>query len=303
MKAHISKQAPVAASVAVVAAFTLGASAADTTNWLDHTISPVSNPILFEDPKINSEVHPVYMWHFLPDTFTYNGGKAPLGGQVQVSALQLRYAVNDRLAIIATKDGYIQFQPDHTLPHGYGFADLGAGLKYNLIRDDGNQVLVTPGFTITVPTGSTSVYMGRGSGEWNVFVSAEKGSGPFHVTGNLGFNVPNNFALQTAEMHYSLQLDCYVSQYFIPFVVGNGYTILSEGNRNLINGVPLNTELYDLIDSGSTGAGGTTQLTFGGGFRTRIVKNLDVGVAYEAGVVAPVGIFAARATADLVWRF
>jgi hypothetical protein len=224
---------------------------------------------------------------------------------VQVFAVQLRYAINDRLAVIATKDGYIEIQPQHSgiVPHSYGFADLAAGLKYQLVNDESNQVLVTPGFTLTLPTGSTAVYQGRGSGVWNLFVSAEKGSGPFHLTGNLGFNIPDNFALQTAQLHYSLQLDCFVGQYFIPFAVANGYTILSDGNRNLIQGVQLNTELYDLINSGSTDAAGSTQLTFGGGFRTRFTHNVDAGVAYEVGVVKPVGIFASRLTADVVWRF
>ncbi|MGC9940828.1 MAG: hypothetical protein ABSE48_03280 [Verrucomicrobiota bacterium] len=316
MKKHnLGKTGPAGACALILAATTISALAADSTNtlvasdndnasWLDKTISPVSNPILFEDPKIDSEVHPIYMFHFLPDTFEINGGaKVPMGGQVQVAAVQLRYAINDRLAIIATKDGYIEFQPDHTLAHHYGFADLAAGLKYALINDASDQVIVTPGFTLTVPTGSTAVYQGKGSGEWNVFVSAEKGWSNFHITGNVGFNIPDNLALQTAQLHYSLQLDYYVHQYFIPFFAVNGYTILSEGHRNLIEGVPLNTELYDLINSGSTAAGGTTQFTVGGGFRTRFTKNVDAGVAYEAGVVDPVGIFDARVTTDLIWRF
>ena len=306
MKKHIRKSGQTGAFALVLATATMGAAAAGTTSWLDQTISPVSNPILFEDPKINSEVHPIYMDHILPDSFEYiNGKTVPLGGQVQVFAVQLRYAINDRLAVIATKDGYIEIQPQHSgiVPHSYGFADLAAGLKYQLVNDESNQVLVTPGFTLTLPTGSTAVYQGRGSGVWNLFVSAEKGSGPFHLTGNLGFNIPDNFALQTAQLHYSLQLDCFVGQYFIPFAVANGYTILSDGNRNLIQGVQLNTELYDLINSGSTDAAGSTQLTFGGGFRTRFTHNVDVGVAYEVGVVKPVGIFASRLTADVVWRF
>jgi hypothetical protein len=306
MKKHIRKSGQTGAFALVLATATMGAAAAGTTSWLDQTISPVSNPILFEDPKINSEVHPIYMDHILPDSFEYiNGKTVPLGGQVQVFAVQLRYAINDRLAVIATKDGYIEIQPQHSgiVPHSYGFADLAAGLKYQLVNDESNQVLVTPGFTLTLPTGSTAVYQGRGSGVWNLFVSAEKGSGPFHLTGNLGFNIPDNFALQTAQLHYSLQLDCFVGQYFIPFAVANGYTILSDGNRNLIQGVQLNTELYDLINSGSTDAAGSTQLTFGGGFRTRFTHNVDAGVAYEVGVVKPVGIFASRLTADVVWRF
>jgi hypothetical protein len=243
------------------------------------------------------------MYHFLPTTIDYYGGKAALGGQVQVMAVQLRYAVNDRLAIISTKDGYIEFQPDHTLAHHYGFADVAAGLKYALISDPDAQLIVTPGFTIILPTGSTDVYQGYGGAEWNIFLSAEKGFNNFHITGNAGFRLPDNFAEQTAQLHYSLQLDYYANQYFIPFFAANGYTILSDGNRNLIQGVPLNTELYDLINSGSTEARGTTQFTVGGGVRSRLVKNVDVGVSYEAGVVDPVGIFDSRITADVIWRF
>jgi hypothetical protein len=146
------------------------------------------------------------------------------------------------------------------------------------------------------------VFQARGSGEWNAFVSAEKGFDQLHLTANGGLIIPNNFGENTAQLHYSLQADYYVCQYFIPFAVANGYTILSNGNHNQLP-VSLNTEGYDLINFGSTDTSGTTQMTIGGGVRSRIVKNVDVGIAYEAGVVNPVGIFESRITADAVWRF
>jgi hypothetical protein len=292
------------AAALLLAATTAGVSAADNgPSWLDDTISPVANPIYFEDPNITSEVRPVYMYHMLPDTFNFAGGSVPLGGQVQVMAVQARYALTDRLALIATKDGYIEFQPDHSLTHRYGWGDVAAGLKYALVDDKDKELLVTPGLSVTVPTGSTDVWQGRGSGDENIFVSAEKGFDKFHVTGNVGVIIPNDFSQNTAQLHYSLQLDYHFCQYFTPFFAMNGYTILSDGNQKLLGAVPLNTEGYDLINFGSTQASGTTQLTVGGGFRTRLVKNVDVGVAYEAGIVDPVGIFDSRVTADLIWRF
>lgn len=303
MKSKLNIAGQTGAAALVLAAGTAAVNGADNTGWLDNTISPVANPIYFEDAKITSEVRPVYMYHMLPDTFDFAGGKVPLGGQVQVMALQVRYALTDRLAIIATKDGYIQFQPDHTLANKYGWGDIAAGLKYALVDDQDNQLLVTPGFTVTVPTGSTDVWQGRGSGEENVFLSAEKGFDKFHASANVGVRVPNDFSQNTAQLHYSLQLDYYVCQYFIPFVALNGNTILSDGNQKLLGVVPLNTEGYDLINFGSTQASGTTQLTLGGGFRTRIVKNVDIGASYEAGVVDPVGIFDSRVTVDVIWRF
>ena len=198
----------IAGSAAVLAAAlaTTGSAAGNTpASWLDNTISPVANPIYFEDPKVTSEVHPVYMYHFLPDTFYYKGGSLALGGQVQVTAVQLRYALTDRLGLIATKDGYIEFQPSKNLPHEYGWADLAAGLKYELVDDEDNQFLLTPGFTLTIPTGCRNVFQNHGSGEWNLFVSAEKGWDKFHLTGNAGFRLPDNFAEETAQLKDDLQ--------------------------------------------------------------------------------------------------
>jgi opacity protein-like surface antigen len=301
----MKSQIKIAGQVAVLtASMTVAARAADNaqTNWLDNTISPVANPIYFEDPNVTSEVRPIYMYNSLPNTFHYSGGSVPLGGQVQVTALQIRYALTDRLGLIASKDGYIEFQPKNTLGHGYGWADLAAGLKYELIVDQQNQFILTPGFTFTVPTGSRDVYQGDGSGEWNLFASAEKGFDQLHLTANAGFIIPDNFAENTSQLHFSGQADYHVSQYFIPFVVANGYTILSNGNHNELP-VPLNTEGYDLINFGSKDASGTTQFSVGGGARSRVVKNVDVGVSYEVGVGNSVGIFHTRITADLIWRF
>jgi hypothetical protein len=307
LMARITTTVAALAAGGLLPTLTLSAAEPDAAEaaWKDKLITPVTNPIYFEDPRITSEVRPIFMQHWFPNTFDYSGGSVPLGGDAQVYALQLRLALTEKLALIATKDGYIQLKPGGALQanHGYGWADVAAGLKYALVDNAEKELLVTPGFTITVPVGSHSVLQGDGSGEWNLFVSGSKGWKDFHVTGNLGFRIPNNFGEQTAQAHYSLQLDYHVHDYFIPFFAVNGYTILSDGNNLLLGAVPLNTEMYDLINFGSTDAAGTTQLTVGGGFRSRLRKNLDLGCAYEVGVVDPVGIFDSRVTVDMIWRF
>ena len=293
------------AAAALTTSLAIGTAQAQSPpmDWKVNTISPVANPIYFEDPQINSEVRPLYMNHRLPGTFHFQGGTVPLGGEIEVYAVQLRYAINDRLAIIATKDGYIESEADHTLPHSYGWGNITAGLKYALIDDKEDHFILTPGFTTEIPVGTHGVFQGRGGGLWNVFASAEKGWSDFHVTGNLGFLLPNNYHAQTAQAHYSLQLDYYTCQYFIPFVVGNAYTVLSEGKNKLLGAVDLNTELADLSDFGSTKAEGRTQAIVGLGFRSRLLKNLDIGFAYEYGVSNPQGIFKDRFTTDLIFRF
>jgi len=259
-------------------------------DWKTETIAPVANPLYFEDAIIRSEIRPIYAYHRIDSGFVTKGGTA------DVYALQLRWAVTDRLAIIATKDGYMDL---HTpgIGNPNGWLNVAAGLKYALIDDKANQFILTPGFTFEIPLGSSQVFQGDGNGEWNAFVSAEKGFGKFHVLANLGIRVPNDSAFST-EIHYSLQADYFVCRYFIPFVVANGYNPVSNGNR-----IGLTSEGYDVINFGSSKAKGSTQLTVGGGFRSRLLDNVDLGIAYEKAVVAPNGLTDDRFTVDFCIRF
>jgi hypothetical protein len=44
-------------------------------------------------------------------------------------------------------------------------------------------------------------------------------------------------------------------------------------------------------------------VTFAAGFRSRLLKDVDVGFAYETSVTSPRGLFDNRYTVDLIWRF
>lgn len=260
-------------------------------DWKEHTISPVANPIFFEDPIIRSEIRPIFAYHRIDSGFVTGDGDA------QLYAVQLRYAITDRLAFIATQDGYFDVHTD-ALGDINGWMDLAAGFKYALIDDVANQFILTPGFTFFIPLGDDEVFQGRGSGEWNVFVSAEKGFNDFHLTGNLGLRFPHDTDEQSTILHYSLMADYYVSRWFIPFVVANGWTVLAEGNN-----IPLSSEGYDVINFGSSLADGVTQMTLGGGFRSRLLDNVDFGFAYEKAVISPEGLTDDRFTFDVCIRF
>jgi opacity protein-like surface antigen len=58
-----------------------------------------------------------------------------------------------------------------------------------------------------------------------------------------------------------------------------------------------------VINFGSSGASGVTQMTLGGGFRTRLTDNMDFGVAYEKAILSPEGLTDDRFTFDLSIRF
>lgn len=267
---------------------TQGADAA--ADWKADAISPVANPLFFESPLIQSEVRPIFVYHKISDDF--------IGGYARVFAAQIRYAINDRLAIIATKDGFIQLRPAVGGLRADGWADIGGGIKYALIDDVEHQFIVTPGIKFEAPSGNERVFQGNGKGEFNAFVSAMKGWDKFHATGSAGGRIPLDFDKETASVHYSLQLDYAVHQYFTPFFVANGQTVLSKGK-----GPAFGVEGFDLINFGTSNADGFTQIAIGGGFRSHLCKRADLGFSYEKGVTSPKGLFDNRFTVDFIVKF
>ena len=259
-------------------------------DWKDDTISPVANPMYDEDPIIRTEARPIFAYHRIDPDFATGKGEAEL------YALQLRYAITDRLAFIATEDGYMHIH----LKNGtnlYGWMDTAAGLKYALIDDAADQFILTPGFTFIIPTGSDHIFQGHGNGSWNPFVSAEKGFGDFHLQGNVGVRIPDDNT-QSTIFHYSLMADYKVCDLFIPFVAANGFTVVQSGKA-----IGLNSEGYDVIDFGSSLANGVSQMTVAGGFRSRLAKNVDFGVSYEVAVLKPYGLTQNRLTFDVSYHY
>jgi hypothetical protein len=268
----------------------LQSARADGPVWSDTLIAPVANPIFFETPAINSELRPIYMYHELNDNFA-------IPGNVQVYALQFRWQLTDRLALIATKDGFVDINPDAGASVD-GWADIGAGLKYALIKNEEHKFILTPGVKFEVPTGDDEVFQGNGDGEFDLFASAAKGLGDVQVMGSLGLRLPIDADEETSQLHYSLQVAYPLCQWFKPFVVLNGYTVLSDAD-----GPALGSEGYDLINFGTSNASGETQIVLGAGFRAALCECLDLGAAYEQGVDHSDGIFDQRITADLIWKF
>ncbi len=254
-------------------------------------IAPVSNPLFFEDANIATELRPLFIQHNIPSSFITGGGDA------RVYALELRYAVNDRLAIIATKDGFIEFNPK-SIPKQNGWADLAGGVKYAVIKDADAHFLLTPGVKIEAPTGNENVFQGTGSGVWDLFVSSAKSWDRVQLQCNVGVTIPNDFSKKTSEAHYSLQLGYDACRWFKPFVSANAFTVLSNGK-----GLPLTVEGSDLINFGSSAASGQTLTALGGGFRSDLLEKMSLGVSAEAGVGNPKGLFDTRVIVDVSYRF
>lgn len=111
----------------------------------DDFISPMTNPVFFEDPRMLTEARFIFANHQLPEI---------LGGDsVQLYALQIRARLTENLSFIATKDGFFVSQ---SAILDDGWADLAAGLKLSLFTDPDRQFLLSTGFTFELPPGKTA---------------------------------------------------------------------------------------------------------------------------------------------------
>lgn len=259
-------------------------------SWKDKTIAPVTNPFYFEAAQVNTELRPVFIHHEIPSSFLG-------GGDANVYGVQARWAVNDRLALIATKGGICDLDMPAAGINETGWADLGFGLKYAAVDDEENQLLITPGLKLELPSGSGGIFQNNGDGEWNVFVSAMKGFDDLHFTGSVGARIPNDNDEESSFLHWSAQVDYYTCKWFIPFIAFNSFTVLSGGDR----ATPV--EGYDLINFGSAAAEGDTYSAIGFGFRSRLHDRVDLGLSYENGVGSDEGIMDERYIVDMVIRF
>ena len=266
-------------------------SVAPTSSWKDRTISPVSNMLYFEDPILRNELRPAFIYHRIDDDFITGGGEAFLAGA------QLRFNVTDRLQLIANKGGYLWIDPE-VGPKRSGWANLVVGAKYVAIDSEENQFIFTPGITYEIPLGEREIFHGTGDGIVNVFASAEKGWGDFHLTGYAGYQQALDTDANSSIFQFNVQADYWVNRYFIPFVTYSSWTVTDAGNA-----FPINSEGYDTINFGASGADGETQATVGLGFRSRVADNMDLGIAYQWAVLSPEGLFDDRITVDVSYRW
>ena len=94
----------------------------------DDFVSPMINFVHFEDPRNVTEIRPIFVNHWVPNTI---GNNIPAGGSIQLLAMQFRVALTERLSLIGVKDGYIWDNTDGALDTllDDGWASVTAGLS------------------------------------------------------------------------------------------------------------------------------------------------------------------------------
>lgn len=286
-----------------------------TTTPFETARRPISNPTLFDLALPTTNIHPIFMYHRLPNTVATTISPAlAMGGDVEVYALQFEVALSERLSIVATKDGYVRIDPD-TQPlwsDESGFANLAGGLKYAFIYDPANEFVVSGTLTVEIPTGNHDVFQGEGELSTNLIVSALKMWDDFQLAGGAGVHLPFDGQLSTTSF-MSAHASYEVVPWFIPLVEVNWHHVLDAGNGRFNyfsqagGAVPAVAQFegMDLLNFGASNASANRDfVTAAVGFRSRVADGVDIGVAYEMPLTDQnEGVMKDRFTVDLVWRF
>ena len=219
----------------------------------DRFISPMTNPVFFEDPRTLTEARTIFLQHNVP--------AAAGGGDVRLIAVQLRAALTERLSIVASKDGFIMSNNDII---DDGWADLALGLKYNLYADPCTQRLLSAGFHYELPVGSPSALQGNGDGEFHTYLTGGTQIRDYaHWISASGLRLPADRGQESSMFYWSNHFDVEVVNGWYALAETNWYNWFDSGNNTALAGI----EGGDLFNFGSVGVTGNNIVTQALGFK------------------------------------
>ncbi len=279
----------------------------------ERAIRPITNPTLFDLAVPRTQIHPIVMHQNLPSRIDTALGKLELGGDFQLYALQLEYALSDTFSLIALKDGYIDLNPDNLLAEETGFANLAAGFKWAFYYRPENRLAISLSTQVELPTGNSDVFQGTGDGALLPSLSLLKLYDRFQFAETLGLHIPFDTDEGSTSLFYSAHVSYALTERFFPLAELNYFRVLDEGdggrrfNSHVGGAVPAVAEFEggDLINLGAANASSNRDLvTLGLGFRFRATENVDLGAAYEIPLTGKSeNLMGSRLTFDMVIRF
>lgn len=260
-----------------------------TDHDFDNFISPMSNPVFFEDPRMLTEARFIFANHHLPDV---------LGGDnAQLYALQVRARLTDNLSFIATKDGYFVSQSPIL---DDGWADIAAGLKLSLFTDPDSQMLLSTGFTFEIPSGNRKTLQGTGDGEFNLFLTG--GAlllDSVHWVSTGGIRLPCDSTDENQLSYWSNHFDYqFGDSGLYAFSEWNWYHWIKDGGR-----FPAPFGGLDVINLGGVGIANQNVVTSAVGVKYKPAANMEIGVYYEFPVTSKKDIIQDRVGFDLIVRY
>jgi hypothetical protein len=264
---------------------------------LDEMVSPAIHVVNFEDPRNISEARFLYVNHQLDNEFVTTGG------DVQVFALQLRAALTERLSLIATKDGFIDFNPSAGLPKKTGLADIEAGFKYVVHQDGDKGEVVSAQLRYLFPTGDDDVLQGEGKGMLHPSMSGAVAlSDEVTLTAGSGLRIPMD-----SESSFFWDLDAQVD-YRIDTCYGKWYPLVGASLVHVVDGgnrLPIADEGQDFFNFGASESTGENMVLGAAGLKYRPIQSVDVGATYQFPLDRQTGtrVIDYRWMFDVSWRF
>lgn len=251
-------------------------------------ISPMTNPVYFEDPRTLTEARLIYLRHKVP--------LAAGAGNLNVVALQVRAALTERLSIIATKDGFVT-STNALIDDGW--ADVNVGLKYNLFANAQTQTLLSGGVTFELPVGSTRTLQGTGDGLFHLYLTGGQEIAGGHWLSASGFLLPTNVTEESQIWYWSNHFDHELGSTGIYGLVEvNWYHWMRSGK----GGIP-GVEGGDLFNFGSTGVAGNDIVTGAFGIKFKPGERSEIGIAWELPLTAREDVLDNRLTVDWILRY
>jgi hypothetical protein len=282
----------------------------------DKYIRPLSNPVYNIDPRNETTVRVAHLRQKLPSRIGVVQGvtkdnKVPLGGDMNVTALQLTYAFNERFSIVAEKTGYIDFNPNNTLKDETGWADYGAGVKYAFIYDEENKFILSSRVLLELTQGSGNVYQGNGEGTITPSLHFFKGFDKLQLVGGAGVTIPFDRDEESIIMFDTWHASYAVTPWFFPLIELNHFRVLDQGKSDKFAPSVVTFEGGDLINWGAPHSERNKDivtLAVGSRFRVldnyRFINNMDIGVAYEIPLTDKNNnLMESRWTFDMVFYF
>ena len=264
---------------------------ASSDHCFDDFISPMTNPVFFEDPRTLTELRPIYIHHVVPQGVG--------GGEINLMAVQIRAALTDRVSLVAAKDGYLT---SSNAVIDDGWADVSLGLKYTVLRDTCSGKLLSVGATYELPVGSHTAAQGNGDGEFHLYATGGTRIGDnMHYLAAAGLRLPADAADESKSMYLSQHLDYMVSKKFYLLTEMNWYSWFQGGNRG-VPGLP-SVEGLDLFNLGAPDVAGNNIITMAWGAKYKPTSHQEIGLAYEIPISSRNDVLSNRLTVDYIIRY
>ncbi|WP_339727746.1 hypothetical protein [uncultured Gimesia sp.] len=258
----------------------------------DDFVMPVSNPVWSIDPRSLTYVRGIFINQMIDAQTPVLGA-----GDLQVYALQLGIALNERLSVIAVKDGYNTLQT-RGVGNSKGWSDIGLGLKYVFIRDVENQFLLSGGLIYEATNGSSRVFQGNGDSVWTPYLSLGKKIGCGHLIASTGYHIPGDTAEESQSIYYSVHYDHPVTNKLSAIAELNGIVYTKSGQA-----LPLNVEGGDWINLGSTNVAGNNFISTAFGANYRLNRCLSVAGVWEFPITGRKDLMDSRTTVTMTLQF